>query len=36
VAQFGRDANEVQAVGLKKASERKTPQRRAPSGAAAK
>jgi hypothetical protein len=36
VAQFGRDANEVQAVGLKKASERKAPQRRAPSGAAVK
>lgn len=27
-AQFGRDSNEVQAVGLKKASERKAPQRR--------
>jgi hypothetical protein len=28
VAQFGRDSNEVQALGLKKASERKKPQRR--------
>jgi len=28
VAQFGRDSNEVQAVGLKKASERKAPTRR--------
>ena len=27
-AQFGRDSNEVQALGLKKASERKAPQRR--------
>ncbi|HEX8354023.1 MAG TPA: hypothetical protein VF611_14040 [Pyrinomonadaceae bacterium] len=27
-AQFGRDSNEVQALGLKKASERKVPQRR--------
>lgn len=27
-AQFGRDSNEVQALGLKKASERKSPQRR--------
>lgn len=27
-AQFGRDSNEVQAMGLKKASERKAPQRR--------
>ena len=31
VAQFGRDSNEVQAVGLKKASERKAPTRRKPS-----
>ncbi len=29
-AQFGRNSNEVQALGLKKASERKTPQRRKP------
>ena len=28
MAQFGRDSNEVQALGLKKASERKSPQRR--------
>ena len=28
MAQFGRDSNEVQAIGLKKASERKAPQRR--------
>jgi len=28
IAQFGRDSNEVQAVGLKKTSERKAPQRR--------
>ena len=28
-AQFGRDSNEVQAMGLKKASERRAPQRRA-------
>jgi hypothetical protein len=28
VAQFGRDSNEVQAIGLKKASERKAPTRR--------
>jgi hypothetical protein len=28
VAQFGRDSNEVQALGLKKASERKAPVRR--------
>lgn len=27
-AQFGRNSNEVQAIGLKKASERKTPQRK--------
>lgn len=27
-AQFGRDSNEVQALGLKKASERRAPQRR--------
>ena len=27
-AQFGRDSNEVQSLGLKKASERKAPQRR--------
>jgi hypothetical protein len=31
IAQFGRDSNEVQAVGLKKASERKAPVRRKPS-----
>lgn len=30
VAQFGRDSNEVQASGLKKASERKAPVRRKP------
>jgi hypothetical protein len=30
VAQFGRDSNEVQALGLKKASERKPPVRRKP------
>jgi hypothetical protein len=30
IAQFGRDSNEVQAVGLKKASERRTPTRRKP------
>ena len=36
VAQFGRDANEVQAIGLKKASERKAPRRRAKPGAAEK
>ena len=29
-AQYGRDSNEVQALGLKKASERKAPQRRKP------
>ena len=28
LAQFGRDSNEVQALGLKKASERRSPQRR--------
>jgi hypothetical protein len=28
IAQFGRDSNEVQALGLKKASERKAPTRR--------
>ena len=28
-AQFGRDSNEVQALGLKKVSERKAPRRRA-------
>ncbi len=27
IAQFGRDSNEVQAIGLKKASERKAPTR---------
>ena len=32
VAQFGRDSNEVQAVGLKKASERKAPTPRARKG----
>ena len=32
-AQFGRDSNEVQAVGRKKASERKAPVRRAKQGA---
>ena len=31
VAQFGRDSNEVQALGLKKASERRAPVRRKPS-----
>lgn len=31
-AQFGRDSNEVQALGLKKASERKAPQRRKTGG----
>ena len=31
-AQFGRDSNEVQAMGLKKASERKAPRRRKPGG----
>lgn len=31
-AQFGRDSNEVQALGLKKASERRAPQRRAKGG----
>jgi len=31
-AQFGRDSNEVQAIGLKKASERKAPQRRKTEG----
>ena len=31
-AQFGRDSNEVQALGLKKASERKAPQRKKPGG----
>jgi hypothetical protein len=31
-AQFGRDSNEVQALGLKKASERKPPRRRRPGG----
>ncbi|HWS86230.1 MAG TPA: hypothetical protein VN282_04675 [Pyrinomonadaceae bacterium] len=31
-AQFGRDSNEVQAIGLKKASERKAPQRRKTGG----
>ena len=35
-AQFGRDSNEVQAVGLKKASERKAPQRRSTPEAAGK
>ena len=35
MAQFGRDSNEVQALGLKKASERKTPQRRKPAGGGA-
>jgi hypothetical protein len=34
MAQFGRDSNEVQAVGRKKASERKAPVRRAKPGAA--
>ena len=32
MAQFGRDSNEVQALGLKKASERKTPQRKPTGG----
>jgi hypothetical protein len=32
MAQFGRDSNEVQAMGLKKASERKAPQRRKTEG----
>jgi hypothetical protein len=32
MAQFGRDSNEVQALGLKKASERKAPQRRTTGG----
>jgi len=32
MAQFGRDSNEVQALGLKKASERKSPQRRRTEG----
>ncbi len=31
-AQFGRNSNEVQALGLKKASERKAPQRKKPGG----
>ena len=31
-AQYGRDSNEVQALSLKKSSERKTPQRRKPGG----
>jgi hypothetical protein len=31
-AQFGRDSNEVQAIGLKKASERKAPRRKKPGG----
>jgi hypothetical protein len=31
-AQFGRDSNEVQALGLKKASERKAPQRKKTGG----
>ena len=31
-AQFGRNSNEVQALKLKKSSERKTPQRRKPGG----
>ena len=34
MAQFGRDSNEVQALGLKKASERKAPQRKKPAGGA--
>jgi hypothetical protein len=33
-AQFGRDSNEVQALGLKKTSERKSPQRKKPGGGA--
>ena len=32
MAQFGRDSNEVQALGLKKASERKSPTRRKTEG----
>jgi hypothetical protein len=32
VAQFGRNSNEVQALKLKKASERKAPQRKKPGG----
>ena len=32
VAQYGRDSNQVQALGLKKASERKSPQRRTTEG----
>jgi hypothetical protein len=32
MAQFGRDSNEVQALGLKKASERKAPTRRTTEG----
>lgn len=32
MAQFGRDSNELQALGLKKASERKSPQRRTTEG----
>ena len=32
IAQFGPDSNEVQALGLKKASERKAPQRKKPGG----
>jgi hypothetical protein len=35
MAQFGRDSNEVQAVGRKKASERKAPVRRVMPGAPA-
>jgi hypothetical protein len=31
-AQFGRDSNEVQAIGIKKTSERKAPQRRKTGG----
>jgi hypothetical protein len=31
-AQFGRNSNEIQAIGLKKASERKTPQRKSGKG----
>jgi hypothetical protein len=34
IAQFGKDSNEVQALGLKKASERKAPQRRGAGGEA--
>ena len=34
MAQFGRDSNEVQALGIKKASERKSPQRRKTADAA--